>query len=157
MDRHMHAHTQAYTYTHFASAHENKSQQGAENCQITLNPAGLQAQVQTVNFHDWNNDHGQQSWHLYSLMPQWEKKILHLSNVTETNKKWHALENVLMYRGHLSTPGCHSSEPCPEQNWLTPYSKAVKGMCLYTAALIWLWSRVQWDFKCYGKNKKKMK
>lgn len=158
MDRQVHAHTQAYTYTHFDCEPENKSQQGAENCQITLSPAGGQAQVQTLSFHDWNNHHGQQSWHLYSLMLQWEKKILHLSNVTETNKQWHTLENVWTYReGHPSTPAYPSSDPCPQQNWLTPYSKAVRGMCLYTAALIWLWTRVQWDFKCYCKSKKKKK
>lgn len=56
-----HAHTQAYTQTHFAGKHENKSHQGAENCQSNLNPAGVQAEVQIVNFHDWNNDHGQHS------------------------------------------------------------------------------------------------
>jgi len=54
----MHAQTQAYTHTHtLDSEHENKSQQGAVNFQITLNPAGVQAQVQTVNFHDRDNDH----------------------------------------------------------------------------------------------------
>lgn len=65
-------------------------------------------------------------------------KIPCLSNVIETNRKWHALENVWMYEGHLSIPAYPSSEPCPQHNCLTPHSEVVKSMYLNAVELIWL-------------------
>lgn len=65
-------------------------------------------------------------------------KIPCLSNVIETNRKWHALENVWKYEGHLSIPAYPPSEPCPQHNCLTPYSEVVKSMYLNAVELIWL-------------------